>query len=85
MVKEKKEDNADTRRSKNIIEQQKEAILKCIGNICVTPEGEIIIKVDQDKDPACAKAVADGVLKGHKVRFDIERTVEVDKEEKEKD
>lgn len=82
---EKEKKSKSHARFKNIIEQQKEALLKCIGNICVTPEGEIIIKVDQDKDPACAKAVADGVLKGHKVRFDIERTVEIDKEEKEKE
>lgn len=45
--------------------------LSCIGELCFNNE-EIVVKVPAHSDPECAKAAADLLLQGKKVRFDIE-------------
>ena len=82
MVKGKKKD-IDTDASKqSYIEKLRDNALQCIGDICFTPEGKIIVKVDKDKDPRCAKLVADYVLAGNEVVFEVTKTVGVKTNEK---
>lgn len=79
MVKEKKTDKSDTNsRKKTVFDKQREDLLECIGGICFTPDGKIKVKVDKDKNPECAKRVADYVLAGNEVVFEVTRTVGVD-------
>lgn len=78
---EKTSESEDTGERKGIIEELRENVIECIGNICFTPEGKIVVKVDKDKDPKCAKLCADYVLAGHEVVFEVTRTVGVDVKE----
>lgn len=85
MVKSKKRDTSKDTSIKNIFERTRQDVIECIGDICFTPDGKIIVKVDKDKDPACAKLCADYVLAGNEVIFEVTKTVGVKTEEKEKD
>lgn len=45
--------------------------LTCIGEICFGPDG-IIVKVPEDADPKCTKKIADYILGGRRVKFEVE-------------
>ena len=46
--------------------------LSCIGEVCFNTDGEVVVKVPRDADPNCARLVAESILAGKKVRFEIE-------------
>lgn len=48
--------------------------LSCIGELCFSDEG-ILVKIPAKADPKCARAAADLLLEGKKVKFEVE-TVE---------
>lgn len=78
MVKQKKSSKTENESRKSFIEETRNELLKCIGDICFTPEGGITVKVDKDKNPECAKRVADYVLSGREVTFEVTKKVGVD-------
>jgi len=75
--KQKKSKPTDGSEKTTILESMREDVVKCIGDICFTPEGKIVVKVDKDKSPECAKLAADYVLAGSEVIFEVTRTVGV--------
>ena len=85
MVKSKKRDTPTDTNGESYLTTIRKNVIECIGNICFTPEGKIIVKVDKDKDPKCAKLCADYILAGNEVVFEVTKTVGVRTEEKEKD
>lgn len=82
LAKKKKRSKAEDK-DESYLEETRSELLKCIGDICFTPEGGIVVKVDKDKNPECAKRVADYVLSGREVTFEVKKTVgvEVDDDE----
>jgi len=85
LIKSKKKDTTENTGRDNYFEKQRQNVIECIGDICFTPDGKIIVKVDKDKDPKCAKLCADYVLAGNEVIFEVTKTVGVKTEETKKD
>jgi len=46
--------------------------LKCIGNICFNDDGEIVVKVPKKADSRCARRIAQSILGGKQVHFEVE-------------
>jgi len=83
LAKTKQKDSDTDTSGENYIEKTRNSVIECIGDICFTPEGKIIVKVDKDKDPACAKLCADYVLAGNEVIFEVSKKVGVSTDQKE--
>ena len=75
----------DTSEDKSYVDELREGVIECIGNICFTPDGKLVVKVDKDKNPKCAKLAADYVLAGKEVTFEVTRKVGVDVKDKDED
>jgi hypothetical protein len=58
----------------NPISKGREDLLECIGKICFVRGEEIIVKVDKEQSPECAKLLSDMLFENHRVRFDIGAT-----------
>jgi len=46
--------------------------LTCIGEICFTEDGGILVKIPKDADPECARRTAETILGRKPVKFEIE-------------